>query len=462
VVRLATLNITYTIPGTGLTFTSLSGANDFVSQNITGSSNPGTPIERREASDARVLNIAYNQEFRVASDPSKRLRGLIGVNYSYLKRGGQSAGSVSAPLFVFAVNENPGGLNVNKTLAVFAAATYDVTDQIILNVEARYQVPVTVGESRSLVAGKVVEAPIPGLYDKVHEFLPRVILQYKFAPGHQVFATYAKGANPGIFNTANVTFTPQLQQYLQDLFGGGLAVKSEHITSYEIGYKGVLFDGRLQLDVGGYFAQWRDQTIVQGLRINDPALTGIPGTLATNMFSNQGATDLKGVEVNFYYRASHSLTITGGGSINDTKILRYTNTNSSGFLGYTPGKAPLTLFAGNQLPYGSKYSANVALDYTHPITDSVEAFIHADAVYKSRTFAEPGNVYWTPPTKRVNLRIGVQHEGTKYELFVENLFDNRAYRSSSPAFDTNDANRPVPSGTLPEPRRFGVRVHTEF
>ncbi len=461
-VRLATLNIAYDIGDTGLTFTSLSAANDFISQNITSGSNPGTPVERREAADARALNSAYNQEFRVASDPSKRLRGLVGVNYSYLKRGGQSAGSVSAPLFVFAVNENPGGLNVNKTKSLFAAATYDVTDELILNLEGRYQVPETTGKSRSLVGGKVVEAPITGLFDRVHEFLPRVILQYKFAPGHQVFATYAMGANPGIFNTANVSFTPQLQVFLTNLLGGSLAVKSEHITSYELGYKGVLFDGRLQLDVGAYYAKWRDQTIVQGLRIINPALTGIPGTLATNQFSNQGATDLMGIETNFYLKAAEGLTITGGGSINETKILRYTNTNSSGFLGFTPGTAPLNLFEGNQLPYGSKYSANVAVDYTHPITESLEGYIHADAVYKSRTFAEPGNVYWTPPTKRVNLRIGAEYEDAKFELFVENLFDNRAYRSSSPAFDTNNANRPVPSGTLPVPRRVGARVHIVY
>jgi iron complex outermembrane receptor protein len=461
-VRLATLNINYELGDSGYTFTSLSGANDFISQNISSGSNPGTPIERREAADGRALNVAYNQEFRIASDPSKRLRGLVGVNYSYLMRGGQGAGSVSAPLFVFATNENPVGFNVNKTRAIFAAATYDITDQLILNLEGRYQVPTTVGKNRVLVNGKIVNVKIPGLYDRVHEFLPRAILQYKFAPGHQVFATYAKGSNPGIFNTANVNFTPQLQEYLETLFGGGLAVKSEHITSYELGYKGELFDSRLQLDVGVYYAEWRDQTIVQGLRILNPPLTGIPGTLATNMFSNQGATDLQGVEANFFFRATDSLSVSGGGSINDTKIIFYTNTNSSGFLGYTPGTAPLDLFEGNQLPYSSKYSANVAVDYSHAITDSVEGFVHVDALYKSRTFAEPGNFYWTPPTKRVNLRIGAQYEDTKVEFFVENVFDNRAYRSSSPAFDTNDGNRPVPSGTLPQPRRIGVRIHTVY
>jgi hypothetical protein len=46
---------------------------------------------------------------------------------------------------------------------------------------------------------------------------------------------------------------------------------------------------------------------VQGLRIINPALTGIPGTLAVNEFSNQGATNLKGLEANFYLKAFQAL-----------------------------------------------------------------------------------------------------------------------------------------------------------
>jgi iron complex outermembrane receptor protein len=259
-----------------------------------------------------------------------------------------------------------------------------------------------------------------------------------------------------------VTYSPALQQYLTSLLGGGLVAKSEHITSYEVGYKGELFDDRLQLDVGAYLAQWRDQVIVQGLRIVNPALTGIPGTLATNMYSNQGATDLKGVEANFYFRASQSLTLSGGGSVNDTKILRYANTNSAQFMGYAPGTAPLGIYEGNQLAYGSKYSANVSLDYTHQISSSVDGYFHADAFYKSKMYGEPGNFYSTPDTKRVNLRVGAQYEESKFELFVENVFDDRAYLSTSPAFDQTDGNRPIAAAVLPMPRRLGFRVHTAY
>jgi iron complex outermembrane receptor protein len=454
------LNITYDLPSTGLTLSSVTAANDSFGEVLNDNSDPGTPAATRQPGIAGSYNGAFNQEFRVTSDSSKRLRGALGVNYSYLHRGATAA-SISAPGYIFTVSAG-GPFNTHKTYGVFGSASYDLTDQIILNVEGRYQNTTTVGFTRSLVAGQAVETAVPGLVDRAPEFLPRVIVQYKFAPGHQVFATYAKGANPGIFNTQFVTYSPALQQYLINLLGGGLKAGSEHITSYEIGYKGELFDGRLQLDVGTYLAQWRDQVIVQGLRIVNPALTGIPGTLATNMYSNQGATDLQGVEANFFFRASQSLTLSGGGSINDTKIIRYANTNSAQFLGYSPGTAPLTIYEGNQLAYGSKYSANVSLDYSHQISASVDGYFHADAFYKSRQYGEPGNFYNTPDTKRVNLRVGAQYEESKFELFVENVFDNRAYLSNSPAFDQTDGNRPIAAAVLPMPRRFGARLHTEF
>ena len=368
----------------------------------------------------------------------------------------------SAPSYDFRVSAS--NINEHKTYGVFGSLSYDVTPEIILNFEGRYQETKTIGLSRTADAsGNVTEAPIPGLEDKVDEFLPRIILQYKFAPGHQLFATYAEGANPGRFNTAYLTFTPALQQYLTDLLGGGLAAGSEYITSYEIGYKSdELLDGRLQLDVGAYYGKWRDQLIVQGLRIVDEELTGIPGTLATNMYNNQGATDLRGVEANFHYRASPSLSLSGGASINDTEIIRYANTNSAQLLGYPPGTAPFEVFAGNQLPYGSKYSANLSLDYTRSIIGDLEGFLHVDGFYKSSQYGEPGNFYKTPPTKRMNLRLGAWYEETKFELFVENVFDNRAYLSTSPAFDQTDGNRVIAAAVLPMPRRIGVRFHTEF
>jgi len=459
-IKVGTLNITYVLPDTGLTFSSVTAANETHAEVLTDNSNPGTATALRQFSDGPSYTGAFNQEFRITSDQSKRLRGTIGANYSASRKGFMGF-NVAAPDYVFRVAAGP--FNRNKTSSVFASASLDVTPKIIVNLEGRYQDSTTLGYSRSLDAsGKVVEAKIAGLKDKTTEFLPRAIVQYKFAPRHQLFATYAKGTNPGLFNTAFVSYSPALKDYLGKTLGGGLAAGSEHITSYEAGYKGEFLEGRLQVDLGAYYAQWRDQLILQSLYIVDQSLTGIPGTFPVNMYSNNGATDLKGFEANFFFKATPSLTFSGGGSINDTKILKYTNTNSATLLGYAPGTAPLDLFKGNQLAYGSKYSANVSVDYTHELTSSVDGYIHADAFYKSGQYGEPGNLVKTADTKRVNLRVGANYEASKFELFVENVFDNRAYLSTSPAFDQNEGNRSIMAAVLPTPRRIGVRFHTAY
>ncbi len=459
-VKVGTLNATYVLPDLGLTLSSVTAANQTYGDVITDASLPGVATALRQPGDGPTYAYAFNQEFRATSDQSRRLRGSVGVNYSYSRKGFMGF-NVAAPDYVFRVAAGP--FNRNETYAAFASASFDVTDQIIVNLEGRYQDSTTYGYNRTLDAsGNAVEAKLPGLKDQTKEFLPRAIVQYKFAQHHQVFATYAKGANPGLFNTAFVSYSQPLKDYLGATLGGGLAAGSEHITSYEVGYKGELFDGRLQLDVGAYLAQWRDQLILQSLFIVNQSLTGVPGTFPVNMYSNNGSTDLKGVEANFYYRVAQGLTITGGGSINDTKILKYTNTNSATLLGYAPGTAPLDVFRGNQLAYGSKYSANLSADYTRALSTNMDGFLHADFVYKSGQFGEPANLYKTPDTKRVNLRAGVNYDQSKVELFVENLFDNRAYLSTSPAFDQTDGNRPIVAAVLPIPRRIGIRFHTSY
>jgi iron complex outermembrane receptor protein len=459
-IRVGTLNITYALP-LGMSFSSVTAANDLYTDVIGDASAPGTVGATQQPSIGGSYGGAINQEFRLTSDQSQRLRGSFGVNYAFTSRGFSGA-SISAPSYTYLVSP-PGPINRNNTYAVFGSVAFDLTSKIILNFEGRAQDSKTIGYSRTLnTSGNINEAPITGLVDDTKEFLPRAILQYKFATGHQVYASFAKGSSPGLFNTAFVTYSKPLQNYLTQTLGGNDGTTPEHLTDYEIGYKGEFLNRRLQVDLSAYYMQWRDQIILQGLYIVNQALTGIPGTFPTNTYSNNGATDLKGIEGNFYYRVLPALTLSGGGSINDTKILKYTNTNSAQFLGYSPGTAPLNLYNGNQLPYGSKYSANFNVDYTRQITSIYDGYFHGDVVYKSGQFGEPGNNYQTPDSVRVNLRLGTSFRQSRIEMFVENVFDNRAYLSTSPAFDQTNANQPIVGAVLALPRRIGVRFHTEL
>lgn len=160
-VRIATLNASYDIPGTGLNVSSITAANDSYSELLQDGSNVGTPTAQRQLSISGTYNGAFSQEVRLTTDSSKRLRGLIGVNYGYLRRGGTSMG-ITAPAFAFNISAG-GPYNRHTTKGVFGSLTFDLTDKIILNAEGRYQSTRTVGYSRTVVAGDAVERAIPGL-----------------------------------------------------------------------------------------------------------------------------------------------------------------------------------------------------------------------------------------------------------------------------------------------------------
>ncbi len=460
-IRIATLNINYTIPDTGLTVSAVTAANKTYADSITDLANEYfTGPAQRWPFDTYNYNAAFSQELRVTSNQAKRLRGSIGVNYQWTRTGQTNMG-LAPPLGTFSAYA-PGNINRDSTVGVFASASYDVTKQIILNLEGRYQIDTTTGYKRTATGvGTALETMVPGLKETTHEFLPRVILQYKFLPKQQVYFTFSKGTNPGLFNSALLSYTQALRDYVTTLTGAGIVVKPERLTNFEIGYKASLFDDRLQFDVSLYYDKWRNQLISQVLYIDNPALTGISGIATIGAYSNLGSTNLKGVEANLFYRFSQDLTAGLGGAINDSHINSYSNSADAALLGIV-GTAPLSLYKGNQLPNYSKYSGTVSVDYTRAINATVDGFAHVDYVYKSGMYNDPANFARTPASNRVNLRLGVTHNRQRFELFVENLTNNHAYNSVTNSIDVSRSYQATILASLPMPRRFGFRIHTEF
>jgi iron complex outermembrane receptor protein len=457
-ILVGTTNINWTIPGSEFVVSAVTAYNRSLGDSINDLSNQyETDPLRRSPFETYSYAAAFSQELRVTSDQKKRLRGLIGVNYQWQRTGESNIGEVNGIYGVF----QPTNLNRNQAFGIFGSASYDIIPKIILNLEGRYQIDKSFGYSRVVVDGKPVENKVPGLETTTHTFLPRVILQYKFVPSQQVYFSYAKGSNPGIFNSALLTYPQELQDRLRALTGATVSSLPEKVTNFEVGYKASLFDNHLQVELGAYFAKWRNQLIAQTIYVLDPALTGSAAAVPIATYSNLGKSNLKGLEAALFFRVSDYLSGSAGGSINDSKILSYANSAEAALLGVS-GTAPLDLYNGNQLPKYSKYSGNVALDYERPLTSELDGFVHVDYAFKSRMYEGPANLTWTPNSHNVNLRAGIIKGKQKFELFVENLTNNQAYNSITNQIDINDAYRSIAYGSLPMPRRFGVRLHVEY
>lgn len=147
--------------------------------------------------------------------------------------------------------------------------------------------------------------------------------------------------------------------------------------------------------------------------------------------------------------------------INDTKIKEYTNPPVSRLTGVFD-------FSGNELPQTSKYSANVGVQFGGDLNGGDASwFARADYGFKSGMWSSAANIVKTQDSHKVNLRVGTGIGPFSYELFVTNVFNNKAY--SSIGEQSLFANNFPYSSTLsalvvglPDLRTYGMKVGYKF
>ncbi|HEX7873074.1 MAG TPA: TonB-dependent receptor [Sphingobium sp.] len=439
-------NIDWEIPDTGVTLSSITAMNregystfvdldNYNSVNVAavggGSYNYPFLVERR--------NSDFSQEVRAAFDNGGPLKATVGASYLNNWVTSDLGGGPG-----YAIRPTVAGKTQSRTKGAFFALSYKFFDKLTLNAEGRYQIDTLyafAGQSRNsagaLVQGINVPATsatlAPGFYSvgtllarqTYKNFLPRVIAQYEFSPYTMIYASWSKGVNPGGFNTSFLT-APPATIAIAESQGVRITVRPEKVTNYEIGIKGKLLGGRLRYALDGYFAQWRDQINSLAIAGNDP-VTGVPQLVQGT--ANTGNADMKGIELETTYVASDLITLNGAVSMNDSKILTYRFPTTSQLTG-------VENFAGNQLPFTSKWSATAGIQFGGEMRnmDNASWFARADYAYKSGVYSNAANILRTPHFQNVNVRVGGTVGAFSLEMFINNLFNDRAYTSINDQF----------------------------
>lgn len=410
------------------------------------------------------LNQDFSQEVRLSFDNGGPIQATVGASYlNATTRAGVGGG------FVPNASYAEMGKTRAKTTGVFGAVTWQATPNFSISGEGRYQEDVLYAYSQptgtTLTAGTAEQLGMETFYaggetlfqQKYKNFLPRVIAKYETDGGMMAYASWSKGVNPGAFNTEFLT-TPDQVIREAAAQGIGVQVEPEKVTNYEVGLKGQLLDRRLTYSLALYFAEWRNQ-------INAIALYTVDDD--NNAFvlqgsANTGSVDMKGVELDLNWRATDNVSINFGGALNDTKIKAHSNPPVSRVTGVTD-------FTGKELPQTSKWSANVGLEYAGDVTfsDSADWFIRADYAYKSGMWSSAANIVKTMDSHKVNARLGLNAGPLSYELFVSNLFNNKAYTSigEQSLFEKNFSYSSAYSALvvgLPELRTVGAKVSYKF
>lgn len=388
----------------GVTLTSITGYNDL---HIDTAVDLDYSAVRARYTKTINDTSEVSQELRLTSNGDSRLSWLAGAYYFKLRSKTHLEDFWDADALPFASNlALPGGLRrqllgglINDLLettenyAVFGQIGYKITDQIRFTAEGRWNTETKTVNSTDasqltrLVTGTYVNSR------KFQKFLPRVTLDFQASDDILVYVSAAQAQKAGGFNVVTVSggILPSERTY-----------DPETAWSYELGAKTSWMNGRLTLNVAGYYIDWSDQ-IVRAL-----------GATFATLNVNAGQTTVKGVEIEMRARPVQGLDLSAGLAYTDSAYDRYTF-GTLALIGMNP------VLDGKRLQYVSKWQANASVQYVMPLSDSISWFSRVDISHQSDQSAVQTTDATLGAATNVNARTGVDFGNVSLRVFVNNL-----------------------------------------
>ncbi|MEP0190305.1 MAG: TonB-dependent receptor plug domain-containing protein [Erythrobacter sp.] len=243
------------------------------------------------------------------------------------------------------------------------------------------------------------------------------------------YATYSEGFRPGLLNRPGGAQGP-------NGFSVPFAIDSDEVKNYELGWKLDLFDGQFRFNGSAFFV---DITNLQ-TQIFDPSITNL-------FFSDNAANaEIYGVEADFTIApyAVPGLTIAGAFSILDTEITEVlTPTND--------------VLAGEELAFAPSFQGNLRVRYEWDVTNDIEGFLQPQVSYSASKFTDiiEINKIELDSYTLFDLAVGIKKDDWTFEIFGENLSDERAQVSG--VFG-NDRERIITN----RPQTVGARVSFSY
>ena len=255
--------------------------------------------------------------------------------------------------------------------------------------------------------------------------------------------------------------------------------EAEEVTNYEVGAKGLYFDGSVQLSSTIFFQDFDKYWVVAGRfkTADEIALdpNGGPTTRSTNAIEG---TTIAGVELEGAWKITERFSLRGFYNYLDTNIGPYLSIYPFGLPGVNPGFQFYEYtdangqtqvhrywgtgieieFDGKQLPNSPKHKSSLALAYDVPIAadwGSLELLTIMN--YRSKKYVEHGNVeaYAVSDYTRWDLRANWESANSplKVTAYMQNALDQAALHMWSPREGIAS-----PFGTIVEPREFGIQI----
>jgi len=300
-----------------------------------------------------------------------------------------------------------------KTWAIFGDFTYDITDQFSVSAGARYTSDrrhTTVFRQSYLGGGSTIFGGLGIPFGaatsnfegkrKDTAFTPRVSVSYKPNDDHQIYLSWSKGFKGGGFDPrGQSTQAPDLNgDHIVDAdeIYDYMAFEPEKVTSYELGWKGNMFDNRVFAAVAVFHANYKDMQIPASVPCLVSGFASFCG-----LTSNAGKARIQGVEFEGNARLFGN---PGGPRLNFAWSLGYLNADFKEFLTLLNVDEDLNPFPGGEIreidvadfrkiQNTPEWTASGSLSYTTPLAEG-RLDINSTLSYRSKSqqfeIASPG------------------------------------------------------------------------
>ena len=336
----------------------------------------------------RYNNRQLSQEFQVLVNAG-RLNGLVGAYYL--------DADASTPFDVRLFTTVPGLTGFTDatahtvTYAVFGDFTYDITDQFSISAGGRYtwdkreadilrQNYLGGGSPEFGGAGIPFGAPSTDFNgsEKFKKFTPRVSVSFKPTEDHHIYASYSKGFKGGGFDPRGVgANAPDLNNdgvRSDDEVAAFLSFDPETVDSYELGYKGSLFDNRLNVAVAAFRADYKDVQIPGSVActiqvVVPPNPVPVPTPSFCGVVSNAGKARFQGLEFEGNARVAESM-LSSGDRLRLAATLGYIDAEYKEYItniGSGAAAQPVDVAEFRKVQNTPKWTASGSLNYTTPL-----------------------------------------------------------------------------------------------
>ena len=376
----------------------------------------------------------FSQEFRLASPKDKPFKlndaldlawqsGVFLFSQSYDQHIVNSVvfpNPVPPPDFIPVNNTTTADLD-DWGVGVYAQAKLTAWDKLDFTAGLRFDYEDKQGDLTSVTTPPFAPSSRNSLDDNFSQVSPQFALAYHFTPHQMAYGSVARGFRAGGFNQ---TSPPGSERY-----------GTEHSWNYEVGFKSLWFDSKVETTVALFYIDWRN------LQLNEP----VPGSGGTSFFiDNAGAAVSKGVEFETKWRPMPGWDLFGSVGYTDAKFL--SDSHSQG-----------VSVGGNHLPYAPTFTGNVGTQFSWSPCRAATLYARAEVAIYGDFEYDPSNAQRQDTYALADFRAGVSGTHWFAEGWVKNAFDANyvpiAIPFSSPSGYVGESGAPV---------TFGARVGIRF